>query len=135
LAEISFVKQLAARENRYVLFDFYDDGCSYSIKKQADISNSNSLTDVVRKKGSFFEDGGGGLKKFYDGSLFVKYSFVVNSMGMIFKKSDITSGVSNPVPQPINIDVFFKNDGRVTERDRITISPSGGVNVKKVQKI
>ncbi len=34
LAEISYVKQLAAQENRYVLFEFNSNGSSYSIKKQ-----------------------------------------------------------------------------------------------------
>jgi len=134
LAEVSFVKQLAARENRYILFEFKNDGRSYSIKRQVDISNPNTLTDTV-KNGSFFEDGAAGLDEFYDKNLADGYSFVVNSMGMIFKKSDITGGGANPSPSPIIINVSFKDNGRVTERDRITISPSGGVNVKKVQKI
>ncbi len=134
LAEISYVKQLAARENRYVLFEFKDDGRSYSIKRQVDISNPNTFNDVVRN-GSFFEDGAAGLDEFYDKNLADTYSFVVNSMGMVFKKSDITGGGSNPIPHDVKVNVSFKNNGRVTERDRIVISPSGGVNVKKVQKI
>lgn len=137
LAEISFAKQLAARENRYILFEFNSNGYEYTIKKQVNVADVNSITEVV-KIGSFFDTGGQYVKKngedknkFFDGSLASTYSFVVNSMGMVFKQSDITN--PNPVPSKITITVFFDNkDGSLAQKDEIIINPSGGVNVNQI---
>jgi len=133
LAEISFVKQLAARENRYILFEFNSNGHGYIIKKQVNVADVYSITKVV-KTGTFFDQGGKYVgNKFFDGSLASSYSFVVNSMGMVFKQSDITN--PNPIPSKITINVFFEDNGSISEKDAIIINPSGGVNVKKIKNV
>ncbi len=132
LAEISYVKNLAIQENRYVMLEFSDDGNSYSIKKQLNVADRDTITVLVRSS-SFLQTKS--LKEFFDSGSFDDYSFVSNSRGMIFKKSDINGTTPNPVPSVITIPVYFKNNKDEFERkDTIIINPSGGVNVKNTKK-
>lgn len=132
LAEISYVKNLAVQENRYVMFEFNNDGRSYSIMKQLDVTDKDTITVLVRSR-SFFQKES--AKEFFDSGSRDDYSFVSNSRGMIFKKTDIASTIPNPVPAVITIPVYFKSSyGKFETRDTITINPSGGVNVKNTKK-
>lgn len=133
LAEISYVKQLAAKENRYVALVFNADW-SYTIIKQKDITDRDTINVIVRS-GNFL-DRGNNNKDFYDKGLIKDYSFCVNSMGMIYKKKDISQSNKNPIPTNIIIPVYFKNSsGTIGESDNIIINPSGGVHVKKTKQV
>jgi len=90
-----------------------------------------SITEI--DKSGFFLEKGNSNKEFYNSGAIANYSFVSNSMGMIFKYTDILN--PNPVPSKITIPVYFKNnDGSIGESDSVTINPSGGINVKKTQQ-
>ncbi len=138
LAEISYVKQLAARENRYVLLEFSSDGHSYSIFKQEKVSNRDMTSSgerILVRTGSFYDQGGKFNKnEFFAGGSNSNYSFAVNSMGMVYTQADTND--TNSFPSTITIPVYFKNgDGSYGSMDTITISASGGINVKNTKKV
>lgn len=78
IADFAFMKQLASRENRFVVIIFNTNGKSYTIRRQTTIGDLNSWTDVKGKVDvSLF-----GGKTFFDGGNM--QDFAVNSIGEIY---------------------------------------------------
>ncbi|MCP4158414.1 MAG: hypothetical protein GY757_62520 [bacterium] len=142
IADFSFAKQLATRENRYIAIEFNAFGTGYSIKRQVEIGNlTNTKTTgsgpnwfTVRtatpltenkKERSFFE---------YTGI----HHLAVNSVGEVYEY-DPTAGDGSPRitnMQPVDrvIDFFIKMSNQETHKDyekTMRIYPSGGIKVEE----
>lgn len=127
VADFNSAKLLASTENRYVAITFAADGRSYTLQKQADVTNFNTWTTiktVVPISGGVFFNAG-------DVS-----DFAVNSMGEVrLLKSDGTPDLTTAlgtISQALHI---RKRPGGTTEpvlyRRTIQIFPYGGLKVEK----
>ncbi|HOW45545.1 MAG TPA: type II secretion system protein [Candidatus Aminicenantes bacterium] len=127
LADFNAAKLLAATENRYVSITFAADGRSYTLKKQADITNFNAwatIKTVSPLDGSIFFNAGG------------VSDIAVNSTGEVrLLKSDGTPDLVTPlgtISQAVHI---RKRPGGPTDpilyRRTIQIFPYGGLKVEK----
>lgn len=120
VSDLAYARQLASRENRYVAFDFSDDGTSYTMLVQRqiglDLSNPASFAEekvVEPNKGLPF--------------VTAPTDFSVNAMGLI---RDYPVDQSAP---PITIVMnFFRKDrlsGEISHQKKLTIFPYGGVKI------
>ena len=123
LADFSQAKLLASTENRYVAITFSNDGRSYSLQKQNDITDFTTWTNVKTvtplSEGAFFTVGA-----FSD--------FAVNSTGMV--RLVDSGGTVDPSSTPANVTLSFyirKGDGSIAYRRTIQIFPYGGLKVEK----
>ncbi len=119
-ADYASAKLLASAENRYVAITFSADGRSYTIQKQADITNYNAWTLVktvtpLSDNMSFFASG-------------EVEDFAVNSTGEVR-----AFPVPNPLGAPTNIYLRFnyKSKGKRVYQRTIQIFPYGGMKVEK----
>ena len=123
LADFSSAKLLASAENRYVAITFSNDGRSYTLQKQTDVSNYNNWTLV--KTVTPFSD-----RTFFNtGTL---SDFAINSTG------EVRTLPININSNPVNVSlVFYIRRGRGTSSDPIAyqrtiqIFPYGGLKVEK----
>ena len=122
LADFSQAKLLASTENRYVAITFSNDGRSYSLQKQNDVSDFTTWTQVKTvtplSEGTFFTAG-------------ALSDFAVNSTGVVRL---VASGVVDPSSNPANVTLSFyirKGDGSIAYRRTIQIFPYGGLKVEK----
>jgi Tfp pilus assembly protein FimT len=127
LADFSSAKLLASTENRYVAITFSDDGNSYTLQKQADITHFNDWTMV--KTVSPFTD----RQFFTPGEV---SDFAVNSTGEVrLLKSDGTPDMTTAVGTIRQIFHIRKGRGGAGEpvvyRRTIQIFPYGGLKVEK----
>ncbi len=122
VADYSYARMLASRDNRYVAIVFEEDGTGYSILVQRKIGDDLTQAEnydvdkVVRPMDNevFFEHA-------------VTTSFAVNSMGMV-KAFPV-----NPNNPPITVILdFFVKDKVLDEIDyeqTITLFPTGGIKI------
>jgi len=128
VADINLAKQMAASENRYIVFDFSDDGTYYTIRKQHDISYFNTYTGdnyswEVVKKVSPLEG-----EDFFRGD--EVDDFAINSTGEV--RLIDTSG-----PAHIDITFFLKkhrwappDDDNIAISKKISLFPYGGIKIE-----
>lgn len=127
LADFSSAKLLASTENRYVSVTFAADGRSYTLQKQADITNFNTWTRIKT------------VVPFSESS-FCKSeevsNFAINSTGEVrLLKSDGTPDMTTALGTISQ--AFFVRKGRGTDDDpvvyrrTIQIFPYGGLKVEK----
>lgn len=121
IADFSYARQLAARENRYVAIVFDSDGRFYTIRVQRgiglDLTDTNSYSDdktVEPLNGEVF------FSKTTD--------FAVNSMGIIRAYPvDLTA-----VPITITLQCQKKtSSGTLDYKNTLTIFPSGGIKIEQ----
>lgn len=127
LADYSQAKLLAAAENRYVAITFSADGRSYTLQKQADVSNFTTWTPV--KTVTPFSD-----REFFDSA--TVSNFAINSTGAV-RLLD-SSGVPDLVTPVGTISLaMYIRKGRgssgdpIAYRRTIQIFPYGGLKVEK----
>ena len=127
VADLDLARQLAARENRYVAFDFDEAGTKYVMKVQQRVGvspmNENNY-DPVKEVSPL------------DGEQFVEYprDFAVNSEGFTMAYP------VNPSSGPISVDLKFikKKNREASALDQnydyyrsIVIFPSGGIKIEE----
>jgi prepilin-type N-terminal cleavage/methylation domain-containing protein len=124
LADYSAAKLLAASENRYVAITFANDGRSYTLQKQTDVSSYASWTHVKT------------VVPFSDRSFFASgevSDFAINSTGEVRLLP-----LADPLPSPSSITLkFYIRKGAGVASDpyayqrTIQIFPYGGLKVEK----
>jgi Tfp pilus assembly protein FimT len=127
LADFNSAKLLASTENRYVAITFAADGRSYTLQKQADITNFNTWTrikTVVPVGGGVFFNAGG------------VSDFAVNSTGEVrLLKSDGTPDLATAlgtISQALHIRKRPGGSGDpILYRRTVQIFPYGGLKVEK----
>lgn len=127
VADLDMARQLAARENRYVAFDFNETGTSYTMKVQQRVGvspkNENNYDQVK-------------VVSPLDGEQFVEYprDFAVNSEGFTMAYP------VDPAAGPISVDLRFikKKSREATAYDqnydytrKVLIFPSGGIQIEE----
>jgi prepilin-type N-terminal cleavage/methylation domain-containing protein len=123
LADFSAAKLLASAENRYVAITFSNDGRSYTIQKQTDVSVYTAWTNV--KTVTPLSD-----RAFFDHGAIS--DFAINSTGEVRTLPIVIN--SNPANITL---VFFIRKGRGVSTDPIAyqrtlqIFPYGGLKVEK----
>jgi len=119
VADFAYAKQMAARENRFILIDFDADGRSYNLMRQTtigDVNNWNQVKTVRAMEGKVFFDGVG------------MQDFVVNSMGEVY---DFPLG-ANPQPTQVILGFFVKDaSGSVDYQATVNIYGYGGIKVEE----
>lgn len=125
LADFSAAKLLASTENRYVAITFSNDGRSYTLQKQTDVSDFTSATWEQVKA----------VTPLSDGSFFTAGTisdFAVNSTGIVrVLEADDSIDISS---NPANVTLAFyirKGDGTIAYQRTIKIFPYGGLKVEK----
>jgi prepilin-type N-terminal cleavage/methylation domain-containing protein len=125
VADFNYARQLATRENRYVAFDFNDNGASYTIRIQRSVALDPQLEgSYVNHKIASPMDG----EPCFSGAT----DFAVNSLGVIRQYP------VDPNSSPITVTVdFYKARTRggtgTPEKDyekTITIFPTGGIKIE-----
>lgn len=125
VADFNYARQLATRENRYVAFDFNDDGASYTIRILRRVSLNPQLKDSYEDyKFASPMDGEACFSGVTD--------FAVNSMGVIRQYP------VDPNSSPITVTMdFYKaktgSDTGASVKDyekTITIFPTGGIKIE-----
>jgi len=122
VSDFSYAKQLALRENRYVMLDFDPNGKLYTIKKQATIGDTDTDNwDIVKQEEPMSD------KDFFDGSS--SQDFAVNSVGEVFT----CPLAANPQPTQISLSFFVKNrvNGTVDYQKNVIIYAYGGIKIAK----
>lgn len=124
LADFSYLKQSAARENRYFALEFNNLGTSYTIYKQRTIGDLDTMDEV----------------KFVtplDGTEFFSSTdvqhFAVNSVGEVFAYDPTGSpriDTSQVTGRQLLFAIRSKGGEGMQYQRRITIYPSGGINVR-----
>jgi prepilin-type N-terminal cleavage/methylation domain-containing protein len=127
ISDISGMKQLAAKENRWVKITFSSDGTNYEITKQKKITDLTTW-DFVKKVSP------------YEGKIFFTpgandvTNFAINSRGEIKKVADLSNSSSSPSTITLKISIR-KNPGGLSQpviyQRIIKIFPYGGVKVEK----
>jgi prepilin-type N-terminal cleavage/methylation domain-containing protein len=125
VADFNYARLLATRENRYVAFDFNDDGATYAIRVLQKVSDDPQAEDsyVENKTGSPMN----GLPCFSGAT-----DFAVNSMGVI--RQYPVDPNSNPIT--VTLDFFIAKKGteygspEIDYRKKITIFPTGGIKIE-----
>jgi len=128
VSDINLAKQMAATENRYMVFDFSDDGTYYTIRKQHDVSyfstyiEDNYSWEVIKKASplegeDFFRADG-------------VSDFAINSTGEVRL-------IDSVGPAHIDLTFFIKKSRWATpENENIAISkkvslfPYGGIKIE-----
>lgn len=120
LADYSSAKLLASTENRYVAIVFSNDGGSYTIQKQTNISN-NAIWTAVKTVTPFSDRG------FFNNAQVS--DFAINSMGEVRL---LPIDTSTP-PDNVSLVFFIRtNKGdKVAYQRTIQIFPYGGLKVEK----
>jgi len=119
VADFSFARQLASRENRYVAIVFNDKGNQYTIRLQDSVGDIVNFTDF-RKNEQFGDD------TFFDPA--TTTDFVVNSMGIIKEYPMKVNGAA------ISVEVEFIKKNYKNEvpdyKKKLIIYPSGGIKIE-----
>lgn len=123
LADFSSAKLLASAENRYVSITFSNDGRSYTLQKQTDVSDYTTWTLV--KTVTPFSD-----RPFFDTD--AVSDFAINSTGEV-RALPI---VINSSPVNVNLVFYIRKGGgtagdEIAYRRTIQIFPYGGLKVEK----
>ena len=125
VADFNYARLLATRENRYVAFDFNDNGASYTIRILRRVSLDPQLTDSYENhKIASPMDGEPCFSGVTD--------FAVNSMGVI-RQYPVDP---NSSPITVTIDFYKAKKGSDTGsqvidyQKTITIFPSGGIKIE-----
>jgi prepilin-type N-terminal cleavage/methylation domain-containing protein len=122
VADLGYARQLASRENRYVVFKFNAECSNYTMMVQKRIGLDLSQDSSFR-----FEK----IVKPLNGEQFVETpsDFAVNSMGIIYN-----CPVSvNSIPTTVTLN-FIKLDratGVKSYASKLTLFPSGGVKIER----
>ncbi len=127
IADITYAKELASKENRWVKVNFKNDGKTYTIEEQKVIGDLTQFEVVKTRQPMegkmFFNPGGNDVT-----------DFAINSRGEVKKVSDL----SNPTAQPSEIILTVwirKGDGSLSNpviyQRTIRIYPYGGIKVEK----
>lgn len=125
VADFNYARQLATRENRYVAFDFNNDGASYTIRILRSVGlDPQSEDSYINHKIASPMNG----EPCFSGAT----NFAVNSMGVIRQYP------VDPNASPITVTIdFFKARTRggtdTSEKDyekTITIFPTGGIKIE-----
>ena len=123
IADYTYAKQYAIKENCYVWIDFSSDGKSYTIKSQASVGDFDNWKIIDKKRNVRNLSG----QPFFDAS--EVQGFTINSMGEVFA---YPMG-SNPQPASVQLTFFEKN--KITDvvdyQKTVNIFPYGGVKVEK----
>ena len=123
IADYTYAKQYAIRENCYVWFDFSSNGKSYTIKSQASVGDFDNWKVIQRKSNVMPLSG----QQFFNGS--EVEGFTINSMGEVYA---YPMG-SSPQPTSVTLTFFVKNKTTdvVDYQKTVNIFPYGGVKVEK----
>jgi prepilin-type N-terminal cleavage/methylation domain-containing protein len=125
VADFNYARQLATRENRYVAFDFNDNGASYTIRILRQVSLDPQLTDSYEDH-KFASPMGG------DPCFSGVTDFAVNSMGVI-RQYPVDPNTS---PITVTMDFYRAKAGSgstpsVKDYEKtITIFPTGGIKIE-----
>lgn len=122
VADLGYARQLASRENRYVVFKFNAESSNYTMMVQRfiglDLSQENSfrLEKIVEP---------------LNGEQFVETpsDFAVNSMGIIH--SYPISINSTPTTVTLNFIKLDRATGAKSYASKLTLFPSGGVKIER----
>lgn len=125
VADFNYARLLATRENRYVAFDFNDDGASYTIRILRRVSLDPQLEDSYENHKIASPMNG---EPCFSGAT----DFAVNSMGII------RSYPVNPNASPITVTMDFYKAKKGSDsgspvidyQKKITIFPTGGIKIE-----
>jgi prepilin-type N-terminal cleavage/methylation domain-containing protein len=129
VADFNYARQLSTRENRYVAFDFNDNGASYTMRILRRVSLDPQLADSYENhKIASPMDGEPCFSGVTD--------FAVNSMGVIRQYP------VDPNSSPITVTMNFYKAKKGTEsttpvmdyEKTITIFPTGGIKIEDKKK-
>lgn len=129
VADFNYARQLATRENRYVAFDFKDDGTSYAIRILKGVGLDPQLEDSYKNdKITQPMDG----EACFSGAT----DFAVDSMGVIRQYP------VDPNASPITVTMYFYKTAisggtGTSEKDyekKVTIFPTGGIKIEDKDK-
>lgn len=125
VADFSYMKQLAARENRYVALKFSNDGMTYNILRQRSVTDKTVFDAVAEKRN---------IKPLGDRPFWTtNQDFAVNSKGEVFKfKSGGTDLEKDP--SQVTLTFFIKKNPHVDSYDyrkNVFLYPYGGIKVEK----
>lgn len=130
ISDVSKMKQIAARENRYMVIEFNNDGRSYSLKKQRTIGDLNNWDDAY--SGASNRVSPSGEKVFFDTSVLP----ISSRKGIAFKSTGevyLYPIPTNPTPAAQEFH-FFMSKGTLRDYKRkVTLFPTGGVKVENEQ--
>jgi prepilin-type N-terminal cleavage/methylation domain-containing protein len=125
VGDFNYARQLATRENRYVAFDFNDDGASYTLRILRNVGLDPQLEDSYKnhKVASPMEG-----EPCFSGAT----DFAVNSMGVIRQYP------VDPNSSPISVTLNFYKAKPGTQsttpvkdyQKTITIFPTGGIKIE-----
>ncbi|MGE5341185.1 MAG: GspH/FimT family pseudopilin [Candidatus Omnitrophota bacterium] len=125
VADLSYARQLASRDNRYVAFHFNDEGTGYTMLVQTGIGLDLSDTSNYTEEKTVDPLNG---EQFLGGTTGGACDFAINSMGII-RKYPVDIDAS-----PITVSLeFFKKDqktGVCIYKKILTIFPSGGYKIE-----
>ncbi|MCP4218330.1 MAG: prepilin-type N-terminal cleavage/methylation domain-containing protein, partial [bacterium] len=119
MADYSYARMLASRQNRYVAIEFDTEGTLYTIRVQRSLSDTVGFDDVK-------------TERLQEGDPFVNFlgeysSFAVNSMGLV-REYEASSGVGS---DPITLELqFFTKDVSSGSNDyekKVTLYATGGI--------
>jgi prepilin-type N-terminal cleavage/methylation domain-containing protein len=122
VSDFNYARQLATRENKYVAFDFNDNGISYTIRILRSVSLNPQLEASYRNDRVVSPMDG---EKCFSGVT----DFAVNSMGVI--RQYPVDPNSNPITVTMN---FFKlkksGSAEIDYQKTVTIFPTGGIKIE-----
>lgn len=122
VADLGYARQLASRENRYVVFKFNAESSNYTIMVQRRIG-----LDLSQENSFRFEK----MVEPLNGEQFVETpsDFAVNSMGIIH--SYPISVNSTPTTVTLNFIKLDRATGAKSYASKLTLFPSGGVKIER----
>jgi prepilin-type N-terminal cleavage/methylation domain-containing protein len=125
VSDISLIKQLAAKENRYYAIEFLNDGASYKIERQTTIGNLANWTDVSTIQPL---DGA----PCFDGTIVTGAwkGFAINPMGVVFTLPfPAAPATVVPASQNFYFHIINKHSGQTDYRKNIQIYSNGGIKI------
>jgi len=122
VADVSYARQLAARENRYVAIDFNEEGTAYDMLVQRSLSRDPYDTSNYFKEKSEVKP--------LNGKVFVKgqMDFAVNAMGII--RPYPVKYTDNPISVTFNFVQEETGSGIMIAKKKITLFPAGGIKIE-----
>jgi prepilin-type N-terminal cleavage/methylation domain-containing protein len=122
IADISSVKQLAVKENRYFAIEFNSNGTSYSVQRQTTIGNIANWTKISETQPL---DG----DEFFDKTIVTGTwkGFAINPMGVVFDLP-LVAGAA-PKSQQFSFYVKDKPTGKIAYTRSFLVYSNGGIKI------
>jgi prepilin-type N-terminal cleavage/methylation domain-containing protein len=122
IADISSIKQSAAKENRYFAIRFNADGASYKIQRQTTIGNLDNWTDIstmLPLEG----------KECFNKAIVTSawQGFAINPMGIVYTLP-IAAGAA---PASQNFYLYVKHLNKTDYNKNVLIYANGGIKIGK----